>query len=160
LQQLPTSVKPAAAYGVTLSFNRGRGRELDLVAIDQETTASRQDPFGLPLSAKVNVLYLQIGGRYILDPDARMRPYVAGTIGGTRLSVDSLATFAPSLALGGGAEVQLSRAIALRVDGRVHVTLANGSTNVQCDSSGTCAGTTSGSGFTQFVASAGLAFRF
>jgi hypothetical protein len=137
----------APAFGMTWSVNRARGRELDVTAVDQH----KHD---------VNVLSLQIGGRYIFDPDARMRPYVAATIGGTRLDVDHDVTIAPSGALGGGADLQLSRAVALRLDGRLHVTLTNAITNVQCNSSGTCASSSSGSTFTQFLASAGVVFRF
>lgn len=143
-------VKPSVAPGLMLSQNRGRGRELDLFAAGQHTRGG---------AASVDILYLQIGGRYVFDPDARTRPYVAATIGGTRLDVDREETLAPSGALGAGADIQLSPRVALRLDGRVHTTLTNATTSLQCNSSGTCAGSTSGSSFSQFVASAGLVFR-
>lgn len=137
----------AAAFGAMVSVNRGRGRELDVVAIDQ----AKHD---------AHVAYLQIGGRYIFDPGARVRPYVAGTIGATRIDVAHDVTLAPSGALGGGAEVQLGRAVALRLDGRVHATLTNSVTNIECSSGGSCSTSSSGGSFAQFTASAALAFRF
>lgn len=163
VNQVNTSVKPAAAYGVMVSFNRGRGRELDLVAIDQESRAERHDPFTEPASVDVNVLSLQIGGRYVIDPDARTKPYVAATVGVTQIRAGDALTVAPSGALGGGADIQLRPNLALRLDGRVHVTLTNANTTIVCSGGGiggTCSGSSTGSNFTQFVASAGLAFRF
>ncbi|HSP33155.1 MAG TPA: hypothetical protein VLU46_02440 [Thermoanaerobaculia bacterium] len=145
------AAKTSPAYGLMVSSERSIGRELDVVAIDQQTR-TRDD------TARVNVLYVQIGGRYVFDPAARLRPYIGGTVGATRADVGGAVHLSPSGALGAGADVQLAKNVALRLDGRVHVTFG-GNTTLECSSEGACSGSTS-SGFSQFVASAGLAFRF
>lgn len=160
LNNLPTSLRPAATYGVTVSWPWGQNRALDIVAQYQHTTGSRTDAFGDPLSADVHVLYTQIGGRVFYAPHAHWTPYVAGTIGATWLEVNGGTTAGPSGALGAGVETQLNPRIALRLDARYHLTLDRASATIACNSSGVCASTSSGGAFGQFVASAAVAFRF
>jgi hypothetical protein len=160
VNQLNTSLDPSAAFGVMLSFDRGRGRKLDLVAIGQHTKAERNDPFEPPASAGVSVEHFHIGGRYIFDPDARTQPYVAATIGLTRIAINELYSLYPSIAFGGGADFRITRTLLFRLDGRGYTTLTQTSANVSCDNSGTCAGTASGRTFTQVSLTTGLVVRF
>lgn len=160
VNHLSTPLKDSAAFGVSVSFDHGRARKLDVLFIHQQTRADRHDPFTAPASVDVSVDYFQIGGRYILHPDQRAMPYIAATIGATRLSVGRAWVINPSGALGAGVDVQINPTVAVRFDGRFHVTLSNTSAEIGCDSSGTCSGAGSGGSFTQFTASAGLVFRF
>ncbi len=162
LNNLPTSLKPAVAYGATVGWPWGRGRELDVLALYQQTSGSRTDAFGEPLSANVNVLYTQIGGRVYLQPMARTHPYVAGTIGATWVDIDGALAAGPSGALGIGTDVPAGKNVSLRFDARMHLSLANGVTSVQCSgpAGASCSASSSGGAFTQFVGSVGVVFRY
>ena len=160
VNHLNTPLNDSVTFGVSVSIDRGRARKLDVLFIHQQTRADRHDPFSAPTSVDVSVDYIQVGGRYILHPDQRAKPYIAATIGGTRLSVNRAWAVNPSGALGAGVDVRINPTVAVRFDGRFHVTLSNTSAEIGCDSSGTCSGTGTGRSFTQFTAAAGLVFRF
>ncbi|MGZ7039111.1 MAG: outer membrane beta-barrel protein, partial [Thermoanaerobaculia bacterium] len=163
LNGLDTRLEQRPAYGVFVTFDRGPGRKLDLLVSHQQTRAARNDPFVEPLSSDVTVDYFQIGGRYMFTPEERTDPYIAMTVGGTRVGTDSGSGVFFSFAFGAGADVRLTRRTALRLDGRFHTTLIGSNAQLSCSGSGgsgTCAGFESGSSFTQLTASAGLVIHF
>ena len=143
-----------------VTFDRGRGRKLDVLVSHEQTRASRRDPSEEPVATDVTIDYAQIGGRYIINPERRAAPYVAMTIGGTRLVIGSGSALRFSYALGAGADVRLTSATSLRLDGRFYTTLVEAGAQIGCNSGGTCTGFGIGSALTQFTASAGLAVRF
>ena len=163
INQLNTPLKDSAGFGAMLSFDRGTGRKLDVLVFGQNTRAERHDPFEQPIGADISVVYAQIGGRYVFHPAAHWRPYVAATIGGTRISAGSGGwVIDPSGGIGGGGDLDIARNVALRFDGRYLVTLVSASTDIGCNNNigGNCATTTNGSQFAQFIASAGVVLRF
>lgn len=163
LNGLDTALEQRPAFGVFLTFDRGRGRKLDVLVSHQQTRAERHDPFEPPLFSDVTVDYFQIGGRYVISPEERTAPYVAMTVGATRIGTDSGSGVFFSFAFGAGADLRLTRRTALRLDGRFHTTLIGSNAQIQCSGSGgsgTCAGFESGSSFTQLTASAGLVVHF
>lgn len=160
LAEEDTDLNGSLAFGVMATFDRGRGRKLDLLLTHQGTRAERQDPFEPRLSVDVSLQYFQIGGRYFWDPDRRVAPYVAATGGGTYIRVGQADGAYLSFAIGGGADIQLNSRTALRFDGRFYTTLVGSRVEIACDSSGQCSGMAEGSQFNQFIASTGLVFRF
>ena len=163
LNGLNTPLQRSPALGVFVTFDRGPGRKLDLLVSHQQTRAQRHDPFVPPVSSDVTVDYFQIGGRYVISPEERAAPYVAMTMGGTRVGTDSGSGVFFSFAFGAGADLRLTRRTALRLDGRFHTTLIGSNAQLQCSGSGgagTCAGFENGSVFTQLTASAGLVVHF
>ena len=129
----------AATFGVMASFDRGRGRKLDLMASHQRS-----------------VDYFQIGGRYLFHPEQRVDPYIGATAGGTHIADGLFFSFA----LGGGADIMFARKAAVRFDARFHTTLTSAGLTLQCDSNGTCAGDARGSSFNQFTITTGFVFHF
>jgi hypothetical protein len=160
VNQLSTPVKASPVAGLTVSFDRGPGTKLDVLFVHQQSRAERHDPFEDPSRVDVSVAYLHIGGRHLFQPGERIDPYAGGTIGITRLGVNGAHTINPSFALAAGADLRLSRSIALRFDGRLHVTWINANLQVDCDSTGACGGTGSGGSLSQFTATTGLVFSF
>jgi hypothetical protein len=161
LDEEDNPIDGSLVFGAVGSFDRGRGRMLDLLVSHQTTGASRQDPFEPLVSADVSVTYFHIGGRYYWDPERRYAPYVAATGGGTYMTVDNADGLFLSFSLGGGIDVPLSRRVALRFDGRFYTTLIGNSVELSCTDSGQfCSGITQGQNFNQFTASTGLVIRF
>jgi opacity protein-like surface antigen len=160
LDEEDTGMNSSMAFGVMLTFDRGRGRKFDLVLSDQGTRAERQDPFEPRLSVDVSLQYFQIGGRYFWDPDRRVAPYVAATGGGMYIRVGSAEGAYLSFALGGGADIQLNSRMALRLDGRFYTALVGSRVEIACDSSGQCSGMADGSQFNQLIVSTGIVFKF
>jgi hypothetical protein len=145
------SVATAPAFGVMVSFDRGRGRMLDVVASHQETSVRTAD---------VSVSTLHLGGRYFFHRDRRTMPYIALTAGGTRVASGDADAIQFSFAGGLGTDIRLSERAALRLDGRLYTTLFSDRANFSCDDSGACVTGIGGDLFQQFIGSAGLAIRF
>src|SRR5688500_14223618 len=102
------SLASAPAFGLTLSFDRGRGRMLDFVVSHQETSVPTAD---------VSITTLHLGGRYFLRREQRTMPYIAATVGGTRVGSGDAEAIQFSFAGGLGADVRLTPRTALRLDG-------------------------------------------
>src|SRR5687768_9152979 len=103
------SLESAPAFGVMLSFDRGRGRMLDFVVAHQDTEVE---------SADVTIDVFQIGGRYLLRREQRAMPYIAATVGATRVASGDASAVQLSFAGGVGADIRLTPRTALRFDGR------------------------------------------
>ena len=118
--------------------------------------------------APVNVVveYLHIGGTVLLSDSQRVKPYLAGGLGVSRLSPDSPGAdadtrFSVSLAL--GLRVPLNRHFSLRVEGRGFLTVLQSDGAVFChsgESGGACQITAQGSTLFQFAFLAGAAYDF
>ena len=160
LEDEDTSLDPALTGGVFVSFDQGARRKLDIVYARQATTAERIEPFEPPIRGDVSIDYLHIGGRYQLLPRGRFDPYVAGTLGGTRVTIRGADGLGFSFSFGAGADLRLTSSVAVRFDGRFFTTAGTGSAELACGDSGECSGFSSGSIFTQVMVSTGLAFRF
>ncbi len=158
-----SDLEDGAAFGVMLTFDRGRGRKLDLVVGHETTNAIRNDPFGpgpATLKYRVFVDYAQLGGRYVFSPEQRVAPYIALTAGGTRIALNGTSAVAFSWAAGGGADIRLNERTAIRFDGRFTNTLFADRAAYECQSGGSCSGFSTGSILTQFTASTGIVIRF
>ena len=144
-------VDAAPVFGALLSFDRGGGRILDFLVSRQETEAGE---------AGVTVDLLQVGGRYLLRRDQRASPYIAATVGATRIGTGTIEALRLSFAGGAGAEIRIRPGLALLVDGRLYTTLFDDRGSFECDDTVVCVTGISGDGFHQFAGFAGLAFRF
>lgn len=145
------SLASAPALGLTLSFDRGRGRMLDFVISHQETSVPTAD---------VSLTTFHVGGRYFLRRDQRAMPYIAATVGGTRLGSGDAETIQFSFAGGLGADIRLTPRTALRFDGRLYTTLFTDRARFDCIDDGVCVTGIGGDLLQQFIGSAGLAIRF
>jgi hypothetical protein len=129
----------------------------------RQSTVVRGDGFA-PLNVVVE--YLHIGGTVLLSDSQRVKPYLAGGLGVSRLSPDSPGAdtdtrFSVSLAL--GLRVPLNRHFSLRVEGRGFLTVLQSDGAVFChsgESGGACQITAQGSTLFQFAFLAGAAYDF
>lgn len=145
------TVDTAPAFGLMLSFDRGRGRILDFVYAHQDTEAGPAD---------VTVDVAQVGGRYLLRRDLRANPYIAATVGATHIGAGVANALRVSAAGGAGVEIRVTPGLAITVDGRLYTTLFGDRAHFECDNSVVCMTDVSGRMFQQFVGSAGLTIRF
>jgi len=178
-------VSPFIGYRVGGSFkliDTGRHVELDdhgsfALALDarsdeltqyelfygRQSTVLRGDAF---TPATIDVEYLHLGGTVALDEVQRVKPYLAGGLGITRVSPDPAlghedTRFSVSLAL--GVRVPVSPHFSLRLEGRGFLTPVNTDSAFFCrsDQSGAlCQVRVRGSSFFQFDLLAGAAYAF
>lgn len=157
----PGDVEGAVAGGVFLSFDRGRGRVLDIVLSHQSSDATADGVFG-PQTTDVSVDYAHVGGRYLFSPTERFSPYIGLTAGVTHFDAGG-SLLRPSGAAAVGADLWLTSRIALRIDGRVWVTLVDSSGELSCGGdggSGTCTAFTDSAAFSQMSLSAGVVIHY
>lgn len=129
----------------------------------RQSTVLSGDAFA-PTSVKVE--YLHIGGTVALDETPRLKPYLAGGLGVTRLTPDSASgsddtRFSISLAL--GVRVPVSQHFSLRLEGRGFLTPINTDSAIFCrsDQNGAlCEVRARGSLFFQFDFLAGATYAF
>lgn len=144
-------VDAGPAFGVTLGFDRGRGRVLDVLVARQQSEAGPAD---------VAVHVVQAGGRYYLRRERFATPYIAATIGATHIAAGQADALALSFAGGGGVDLNITPGLAIRFDGRLYTSLFGDRASFDCRNNFGCATETSGRLFQQFIGSAGLAIRF
>jgi len=129
----------------------------------RQSTVLSGDVF-VPTSVRAE--YLHIGGTVALEETPRLKPYLAGGLGITRLTPDSVlgnddTRFSISLAL--GLRVPVSQHFSLRLEGRGFLTPVNADSAVFChsdQSSALCEVRARGSLFFQFELLAGAAYSF
>jgi len=107
----------------------------------------------------VAVDYLQFGGRY-QPSEGRVHPFVSAAIGLTRFGSnpgDVGNSLGLSGSLGGGVQIPISQRTAFHLEVRGYATIDDAAFAVACGPG--CVAVFSGSGWYQFGARAGLAFR-
>jgi opacity protein-like surface antigen len=155
-------VQDHGSFALALNMQAGDGTQYELFYSRQATVMAAPGFAG----SSVKVEYLHIGGIVPLDETPRVKPYLAGGLGVTRLSPDSAegtddTRFSLSLAL--GLRVPLSRHFSLRFEGRGFLTPFNTDTAIFCrsDQGGAlCQVHASGSLFFQFDFLAGATYAF
>lgn len=125
--------------------------------------SARLDSAAGPLDMRVE--YLHIGGTLDLNEELRIKPYLIGTLGGTRFSPAASgakddARF--SLSLGGGMRLPLASRFSLRLEARGWLTFMDSDSALFCrsDAGALCHIRSSADTFIQFELLAGAAFAF
>ncbi|MGC2047209.1 MAG: outer membrane beta-barrel protein [Gallionella sp.] len=155
-------VVDAASYGLVFDFDLEPDKQIEVLLSRQNTHLSTNDPLftGNPLF-DLTIDYYHIGGLYMLPAGDRVRPFLTGTFGLTRMDpkpADLTTENRFSLSLGGGAKIFFTKNLGLRFDLRGIYTSLNANTEVFC--SGGCTIKLNSSGFVQTEASAALMMRF
>lgn len=154
-------VGDAKSFGLLLDFDSEPDKQIEVLLSRQDTHLATTGPFtGNPLF-DLTIDYYHIGGLYMLPEGERVRPFVSGTIGLTRMApkrADLTTENRLSISLGGGAKFFLSRSVGLRLDVRAIYTMLNADTSVFC--SGGCTIKVRSNGFVQTEAGAALLMRF
>jgi len=155
-------VADAASYGLVLDFDLEPNKQIEVYLSRQNTHLSTGDQLFTPNPLfDLTVDYYHIGGLYMLPDFDRVRPFLTGTFGVTRMAPEpaNLTTeYRFSLSLGGGAKIFITKNLGLRFDLRGIYTALDSSTEVFC--SGGCTIKLTSSGFVQTEASAALMMRF
>ncbi len=156
-------VKESSNYGVMLDINQDEQSQIEVYFSHQASRLQAKNGLftGNPLF-DLDIEYYHIGGTYALAASEKVKGFLVGTLGATRMvpqgpGLDTLTKF--SLSLGGGVKLFATNHIGLRLEGRWFGTLFDGSGSAFC-SSGACAINVQGSLFSQFVANAGLIIAF
>lgn len=155
-------VADAAAYGLILDFDLEPDKQIEVLLSRQNTSLSTGDPLftGNPLF-DLTIDYFHIGGLYVLPEGNRVRPFLTGTFGLTRMApkpADLTTENRFSLSLGAGAKIFLTKNLGLRFDVRGIYTVLDSDTAVFC--SGGCTIKVNSGGFVQTEIGAGLMMRF
>ena len=156
------NVNDSASAGLVLDFDLERDKQIELLLSHQNSSLSTGDPLFSPNPLfDLAIDYYHIGGLYMLPEGERVRPFLTGTFGLTRMSPkrdDLSAENRFSLSLGTGAKIFFSKNLGMRVDVRGFYTVLDSTTEFFC--SGGCVIKLKSSGFVQTDFSAALSLRF
>lgn len=158
-------VDDSESFGLIFNARHSPVTQWEIIYSRQETSADAAG-FGLSDPAPdLTVEYLQAGGSYLWDGE-KVRPYLAATIGGTRVDISTPGfdsdTFW-SLALGLGLQVSPSSRLGIRLEARGYATFLDTDSDLFCQFSPTnniCALRIEGTIMWQTEAIAGIVFRF
>lgn len=162
---LDAELEDSASAGLILNLRESANTQWELIFARQTTEADVSD-FDFPNpNLDVDIDSLQLGGTYLGDLGS-YRPYMAATIGGSRITptlsdVDGDTFW--SFSIGGGVQLFPRERFGLRLEARLWGTLVDSDTDLFCASGpqgGLCAIALDGDVLWQFETFAGLVFRF
>ena len=152
----------SASWGLILNLRESYNTQWELLYSTQSTDARLNSVAGLRQSVEIDTHTLQVGGTY-QGQESTVRPFVAATIGGTRISAiaDSDTFFSGSL--GVGLQVSPNRRLGIRLEVRGYAILTDSDTDLFCSTGpdqNVCAIRVDGKVLGQLETMAGLVFRF
>jgi hypothetical protein len=155
----------AETFGLIINIAADATTQWEVLYLQQSTELDTGDLFREQPIVDVDVHYLHGGGTYLLDGD-RVQPYVAGSLGLSRLDPGSPGLDAEnyfSFSLGVGLRLLPSERIGLRLEGRWFGTFVDSDSAIFCESGGStnvCAIKVQGSLINQWHGFLGVTFRF
>jgi hypothetical protein len=157
--------KDSSSYGLIWNTRQKRNTEWEVYFSRQQSEVDQSDPFFDLPAIDMDMYTLQLGGTYLFDANG-VRPFLAMTLGGTHMKVDSDAgdsdTFV-SGSIGMGLKFREGERLGFRLEGRLHGVFVSSNTDLFCytgPEGGVCAVQIEASMFTQFEVLAGVTFRF
>ena len=155
-------VADANAFGVIFDFDTEPDKQIEILLSRQNSYLSTSDPLFTPNPLfDLTIDYYQLGGLYMIPDYDRVRPFVSGAFGLTRMvpkRTDLSTENRLSLSIGTGAKIFFNKSLGLRFDLRGIYTALNSDTAIFC--SGGCTIKVNSSGFFQTELSAALMMRF
>lgn len=154
-----------ASYGLIVNLRDGPDTQYEIIYSRQGTSADTAAVAELPPVVEIDIEHLQIGGTY-QGRGERARPYLALTLGGSRLSPDFTGGVSDtfwSFSIGTGLTFRPSARIGLRVEARAWATLIDSDSSLFCESGpeiALCAIALDGDVLWQLETFAGIVFRF
>ncbi len=153
------------AQGIMLNVLANPNGQWELLYARQDTEVDTQGLFVNDPLIDLDVEYFQFGGTYLFDGE-NTRPFIALTLGVTHFDpqpaeFDSETYFSASF--GGGIQLNATKRIGVRIEGRVFTTFIESDSDIFCSSTaggGACLIQVAGTTLTQWEARAGLVFRF
>lgn len=155
----------SSSYGLILNLRDEYNTQWELLYSRQKTDANlRGVAVGDP-QADVELQYFQFGGTYQGDGDV-VRPYLAATIGGTRIEARASGSASDTFwsgSIGLGVQIQPSSRLGLRLEARAYGTLVDTNSAIFCGSGPAVAGCAvriRGKILSQLQTFGGVVFRF
>ena len=153
------------AQGIMLNIRANPNGTWELLYARQDTEVDTQALFATDPILDLDVEYFQFGGTYLFDGENTL-PFIALTLGVTHFDPQppefgSESYFSASF--GGGVQLNATKRIGVRIEGRVFTTFIESDSDIFCSSvggAGTCLIQVDGTTLTQWEARAGLVFRF
>jgi hypothetical protein len=152
----------APAVGFIVNWPSVHPTEWELYFSHQSADITSQGG-ATPVSGKLDLTYMHIGGTYLFEESGPALPYLVATVGLTHADATDFGSdnyF--SFAAGGGWKYFPAKRIGLRLDGRFIGTLVSSNSAIFCQGDGgaACAVKVSGKVLWQFELQAGVVFRF
>ena len=155
-------VADSNAFGLILDFDTEPDKQIEILLSRQNSYLSTNDPLFTPNPLfDLTIDYYQLGGLYMIPDYDRVRPFVSGAFGLTRMVPKGTGLTTEnrlSITLGTGAKIYFNKSVGLRFDLRGIYTALNSDTAIFC--SGGCTIKVNSSGFFQTELSAALMMRF
>jgi opacity protein-like surface antigen len=159
--QQRANLEDQGSFALAFDLRRDEISQYEVLYARQESRLEQGSPLA-PLD--VNVEYLHLGGTLGVDDQMLLQPYIVGTLGLTRFTLQSGSDDTRfSFSLGGGVRVPVTPRFNIRLEGRGFLTFIDTDSSIFCASGsfgGVCAIRAKGSSFFQFELMAGAAFSF
>mgnify|MGYP001813048385 FL=1 len=155
-------IQDSSAVGLIINLRERANTQWEFIYSQQASTARLSSTTQPTASIDLDVQYFQVGGTYQWEGDV-IRPYLAATIGGTRVSAPSESDAFFSGSIGLGLQIMPESRVGVRVEARAWGSLTDSSTNLFCNvgpEENVCAIRVDGSVLSQVETFAGIVFRF
>ena len=155
-------IQDSSAVGLIINLRERANTQWEFIYSQQASTARLSSTTQPTASIDLDVQYFQVGGTYQWEGDV-IRPYLAATIGGTRVSAPSESDAFFSGSIGLGLQIMPESRVGVRVEARAWGSLTDSSTNLFCSvgpEENVCAIRVDGSVLSQVETFAGIVFRF
>ena len=153
------------SLGFIFDYDQNRDTQWEVIYLRHDTMAETQDVFASRPLVNTEIQYFQGGGTYRGGRE-KVRPYLAGTLGLTRIDPSGANTESDtfwSISIGGGVQFEASERLGFRLEGRVFGTAVTSNSAIFCGSSpagGQCLVRLEGDMLWQSHVFAGVTFRF
>lgn len=155
-------VQDSSSVGLILNLRERANTQWEFIYSQQDSTAKLSSTNQPTARVDIDIQYFQVGGTYQWEGDV-LRPYLAATIGGTRVSAPSESDAFFSGSIGLGLQIMPESRVGIRVEARAWGSLTDSDTDLFCGVSpdqNICAIRVDGSVLSQVETFAGVVFRF
>ena len=155
-------IEDSSSLGLILNLREKANTQWELTYSTQSSEAKLVSGTGTQPFVDLDTHVLQLGGTY-QGQGEKVRPYLAVTVGGTRIETDADSDTFFSGSIGVGVQVSPSSRLGLRLEARGYGTLTDSNTDLFCRTGpdlNVCAARVEGTLLKQFETFAGVVFRF
>lgn len=155
-------IQDSSSFGLIFNLRDEENTQWELLFSRQSSDARLESGTGIQPLVAMDLETLQIGGTYQWQGDT-VRPYLAATIGGTRIGTDAESDIFLSGSIGAGLQIRPLSRLGIRLEARVFGTLTDSDTDLFCSTGpdlNICAVRIEGDLLAQLEAFAGVVFRF
>ena len=155
-------IQDSASFGLILNLRDREDTQWELLFSRQNSEARLEFGAGTQPLVDLELQVLQIGGTYQGQGD-KVRPYVAATLGGTRIKSEADSDIFFSGSIGVGLQIRPLSRLGIRLEARAYGTLTDSNTDLFCRTGpdlSICAVRVDGDLLTQIETFAGVVFRF